>query len=54
MPKLRKAKNRDKKRKKARHGMKVNGKSLFIIQQEQIKRAEKIKKEKEEKNQDGK
>ena len=42
---LNKAKDRDKKRKK-RNQMIVNGKSVFIIQQSIIKRAEKAKKEK--------
>ena len=44
---LRKSKARDKKRKKKQHGMRVDSKSVFRIQEEQIKRAEKIKKRKE-------
>jgi hypothetical protein len=47
MPKLDKAKRRDKKRRKAQHGHKTDGKSVFLIQRLQIERAEKIKEEKE-------
>jgi hypothetical protein len=50
MPKLRKAKDRDRKRKKARHGMRVGSKSVLNIERLQRKRAEKIK---EEKDKDG-
>lgn len=45
--KLDKAKKRDKKRNKRRHGMRVSGKTLFIIQQSQIKRAENARKQEE-------
>ena len=38
-----KAENRDRARRKARHGMRVNGKSVFTIQAEQVKRSEKAK-----------
>jgi hypothetical protein len=44
MPKLDKAKRRDKKRRKAQHGHKTDGKSVFLIQRLQIERAEKIAK----------
>ncbi len=37
--KLNKAEKRDRRRQKARHGMRVNGKSVFVIQAELIKRA---------------
>ena len=47
MPKLDKAKRRDKKRHKAKHGQRVSGKSVFLIQKIQIEKSEKIKKEKE-------
>lgn len=43
MSSLDKAKRRDKKRKKARYGHKVDSKSVFLIQRLQIERAEKIK-----------
>jgi hypothetical protein len=42
MPKLDKAKRRDKKRRKAQHGHRTDGKSVFLIQRLQIERAEKI------------
>lgn len=38
-----KAETRDRKRHQARHGMRVNGKSVFTIQAEQVKRAGKAK-----------
>jgi len=44
--KISKANKRDKKRFKNKHGMKVNNKSIFIIQAVQIKRANKIKNKK--------
>lgn len=47
MPSLKKAKDRDKKRHKKYQGMRVSGKSVFLIQEIQRKRAEKIKEEKE-------
>lgn len=50
MPSLRKAKDRDRKRKKARHGMRVDSKSVLLIERLQRERAEKIKREKEKKN----
>lgn len=40
--KITKANNRDKARHKKNKGMVVSGKSVFIIQQAQIKRAQKI------------
>ena len=40
--KLTKANKRDKARHKAKNGMVVSSKSVFIIQQAQIKRAQKI------------
>ena len=46
MPKLRKAKDRDRKRRKARHGMRVDSKSVLEIERLQRERAEKIKKDK--------
>lgn len=42
--KLDKAKGRDKKRRKARHGMKIRGRSIFTIVEAQIGRAKKNKK----------
>lgn len=47
MPSLDKAKRRDKKRNKARYGQKTSGRSVFLIQEIQIKKAKKIKKEKD-------
>lgn len=47
MPKLKKAKDRDRKRHKKYQGMRVSGKSVFLIQEIQRKRAEKIKQKKE-------
>jgi hypothetical protein len=47
MPKLRKAKDRDRKRKKAQQGMRVDSKSVLLIERLQRERAEKIKREKE-------
>ena len=47
MPKIEKAKARDRKREKAKHGMRVDGKSVFLIQRLQKERADKIKEEKE-------
>jgi hypothetical protein len=38
--KLDKARKRDNARRKARHGMRVNGKSVFLIQEVQIKRGQ--------------
>ena len=46
MPKLEKAKKKKKKRHKAKHGQRVSGKSVFLIQEIQIKKAEKLKKKK--------
>jgi hypothetical protein len=46
MPSLEKAKRRDKKRKKARYGHKTDGKSVFLIQEIQIKKAKKVKEKK--------
>ena len=43
MPKLRKAKDRDRKRKKAKHGMRVGSKSVLLIQRLRKERADKIK-----------
>lgn len=43
---LKKAENRDKKRQK-RNKMQVSGKSVFLIQEIQIKKAEQIKERKE-------
>ena len=48
--KIEKANKRDKARHKKYKGMVVSSKSVFIIQQAQIKRAEKIEKDKESKN----
>ena len=39
-----KAKNRDKERNKRKHGMRIDGQSVKLIQQIQINRAEKSKK----------
>jgi len=47
MPKLDKAKRRDKARHKAKHGHKTSGRSVFLIQEIQIKKSEEVKKKKE-------
>lgn len=41
---LQKAQSRDRKRKKARYGMKISGRSVFIIQEINRKRAEELDK----------
>jgi len=41
-----KAKNRDKKRNKRRHGMRVDGKSVFLTVQILVEKAKKLEKEK--------
>ena len=43
---LEKAKRRDKKRKKAQYGHRTDGKSVFLIQRIQIKKAKKSKEKK--------
>lgn len=44
--KLDKANKRDKKSKKARMGHKVSGKSVFLIQEQLIKRGQKVQEDK--------
>ena len=46
MRKLDKARRRDKKRHKAKHGHKTSGKSVFLIQKVLIEKAEETKKKK--------
>jgi len=50
MPKLRKAENRDRKRQKARQGMRIGSKSVLLIERLQRERAEKIREKKEKNN----
>ncbi len=39
--KVTKADNRDKKRNKRRHGMRVSGKSIFILEEQKVKKVRK-------------
>ena len=49
MPSLRKAKNRDRKRKKARHGMRITNRGIFTLEEIKYKKAQKIKSEERKK-----